>query len=45
MLAAQEVDDLAAEDDDDQQREDDGRRRAERNILEHTRARDVVIFA
>ena len=45
LLAAQEVDDLAAEDDDDQQREDDGRRRAERNILEHTRARDVVIFA
>ena len=45
LLAAQEVDDLAAEDDDDQQREDDGRRRAERNILEHTRARDVVVFA
>ena len=45
LLAAQEVDDPPPEDDDDEQRKDHRRRRAERNILEHTRARDVIIFA
>ena len=44
LLAAQEVDDLAAENDDDQQREDDRRRGAERNVLEHARTGQVVGF-
>ena len=44
LLAAQEVDDLAAENDDDQQREDDRRRGAERDVLEHARAGQVVGF-
>ena len=42
LFAAQEVDDVASEDDDDQQGDDDGCRRAERNVLEHTCAGQVV---
>ena len=42
LLAPQEVDHPASEDDDDQQRKDDGCRRAERNVLEHARAGQVV---
>ena len=42
LLAAQEVDDRTSKDNDDQQREDDGCRGAEGDVLEHSRAGEVV---